>query len=96
MDKTVAIVGTFDTKAREFSFVKEEFEVLGLKTYLIHIGVFESELEVEVNNKEIARAVNEDIEKIVKDKNRAKATKVLSQGLEKSFRNSTKKENLMV
>lgn len=83
MDKTVAIVGTFDTKAREFSFVKEEFEVLGLKTYLIHIGVFESELEVEVNNKEIARAVNEDIEKIVKDKNRAKATKVLSQGLEK-------------
>lgn len=83
MDKTVAIVGTFDTKAREFSFVKEEFEVLGLKTYLIHIGVFESELEVEVNNKEIARAVNEVIEKIVKDKNRAKATKVLSQGLEK-------------
>ncbi|MDK6234266.1 Tm-1-like ATP-binding domain-containing protein [Aerococcus sanguinicola] len=83
MDKTVAIVGTFDTKAREFSFVKEEFEVLGLKTYLIHIGVFESELEVEVNNKEIARAVNEDIEQIAKDRNRAKATKVLSQGLEK-------------
>lgn len=83
MDKTVAIVGTFDTKAREFNFVKEEFEARGFKTFLIHIGVFNSELEVDMNNQKIAGAVGEDIGQIAKERNRALATKVLSQGLEK-------------
>ena len=32
MSKTVAIVGTFDTKGEEFQYVKERFEELGINT----------------------------------------------------------------
>lgn len=41
MSKTVAIVGTFDTKGEEFQYVKERFEELGINTLTIHCGVFD-------------------------------------------------------
>ena len=37
--KTVAIIGTFDTKGEEFAYVKTRFEELGINTITIHCGV---------------------------------------------------------
>lgn len=34
--KTVAIIGTFDTKGEEFAYVKTRFEELGINTITIH------------------------------------------------------------
>ena len=80
--KTIAVAGTFDTKGKEFLYVKELIEELGLKTYMINTGVFDSEIEVDVSNKEIAKEAGYDIEEIVSRRDRAMATEALSKGME--------------
>ena len=81
--KTIAIAGTFDTKGREFAYVKRLVEELGIKPFMIHTGVFEPAFEVDVSNEEIAAAVGQDIKAIVARKDRALATETLSKGMEK-------------
>ena len=81
--KTIAIAGTFDTKGREFAYVKRLVEELGIKPFMIHTGVFEPTFEVDVSNEEIAAAVGQDIKAIVARKDRALATETLSKGMEK-------------
>ena len=81
--KTIAIAGTFDTKGREFAYVKGLVEELGLKPFMIHTGVFEPAFPVDVSNEEIAAAIGQDIKAIVKRKDRALATETLSKGMEK-------------
>ena len=80
--KTIAVAGTFDTKGKEFLYVKELIEELGLKAYMINTGVFDSEIEVDVSNKEIAKEAGYDIEDIVSRRDRAMATEALSKGME--------------
>lgn len=81
--KTIAIVGTFDTKGIEYSYVKELIESLGLDTLTIHTGVFKPTFEPDISNKEIAKAGGTDIETLVAKKDRALATELLSKGVEK-------------
>lgn len=81
--KTVAIAGTFDSKGSEFAYLQEILQSLGLKTFMIHTGVFESKLAVDVSNADIASAVDADMKEIAVKKDRALATEVLSKGLEK-------------
>ena len=83
MQKTIAIAGTFDTKGKEFAYVKNLVEELGVKAFMIHTGVFEPAFEVDVNNDEIAAAVGQDIHEIVKRKDRALATETLSKCMQK-------------
>lgn len=79
--KTVAIIGTLDTKGNEFGYIKSLIEARGMKTLCINTGVFEPVFEAEVSNAEIAAAVGADIGEIVAKKDRAMATDVLSRGL---------------
>ena len=81
--KTIAVAGTFDTKGREFAYVKGLLEELGVRPFMIHTGVFEPAFPVDVNNDEIAATVGQDIKAIVKRKDRALATETLSKGMEK-------------
>ena len=81
--KTVAIAGTFDSKSVEFAFIQEIIQGLGLKTFMIHTGVFEPQLAVDVNNEQIASVVGADIKEIAAQKDRAAGTDVLARGLEK-------------
>ncbi|MCR5175678.1 MAG: Tm-1-like ATP-binding domain-containing protein [Anaerovibrio sp.] len=80
--KTIAIAGTFDTKGKEFLYVKKLVEELGLRPFMIHTGVFEAPFEVDVTNDEIAAAAGKDIREIVKRKDRAMATEALSKGMQ--------------
>ncbi|WP_461612447.1 Tm-1-like ATP-binding domain-containing protein [Clostridium sp. Marseille-QA1073] len=81
--KTIAIAGTFDSKGEEFSYVKDIIEGLGLKTFMIHTGVFEPKFTPDVSNDEVVKAVGGDIKEIVAKKDRALATDILSRGMEK-------------
>ena len=81
--KTIAIAGTFDTKGKEYLYVKELIESLGLSTLTIHTGVFETTFKPDVSNEEVAQAVGWNINDIVSKKDRALATEVLSKGMEK-------------
>lgn len=79
--KTIAIAGTFDTKGKEFLYVKKLVEALGLRPFMIHMGVFDSAFDVDVSNGEIAAAAGYDIKELVKRKDRATATEALSKGM---------------
>lgn len=81
--KTVAIIGTLDSKGEEFEFVKNVIEDLGIKTLMIHSGVFEPTVKADISNTEVAAAAGEDMKEIAKKKDRALATQVLSKGMEK-------------
>lgn len=79
--KVLAIAGTFDTKGEEYQYVKSLATNLGLKTLMIHTGVFEPSFEPDVSNAEVARAAGADIGEIAARKDRAYATEILAQGM---------------
>ncbi len=82
MVKTIALAGTFDSKGKEFLFVKELIESLGARTFTIHTGVFDAEFEPDVSNARVAEAAGEDIQEIAAKRDRANATEVLAKGME--------------
>lgn len=79
--KTLAIVGTFDTKAAEYAYVRDIAAQLGCATFMIHVGVFEAQIPADVANTEVAAAAGYDIRQIAEKKDRAFATQALSEGL---------------
>lgn len=81
--KTIAIIGTFDTKGKEYIYIKELIESLGLATYTVHTGVFEPMFTPNISNDEIAKSAGWDIKVIANKKDRGLATEVLSKGAEK-------------
>lgn len=80
--KTIAIIGTLDTKGREFEYIKGLIEEQGMATLCIHAGVFEPLFVPEISNGEVAAAAGEDIAAIVAKRDRALATEVMSKGAE--------------
>ncbi|MGE6258364.1 Tm-1-like ATP-binding domain-containing protein [Heyndrickxia sporothermodurans] len=81
--KTIAIVGTFDSKGKEFAFVKEIIEGLGLNTLTIHSGVFDPLFTPDISNEQVAKEVHADIDEIASKRDRALATETLAKGMEK-------------
>ncbi|GGG03742.1 Tm-1-like ATP-binding domain-containing protein [Paenibacillus aceti] len=80
--KTIAIAGTFDSKGKEFLYVKSVIEGLGLKAFTIHSGVFEPMFTPDVSNEEVAAAAGFDIHEIAAKKDRAIGTEALAKGME--------------
>lgn len=81
--KTVAIVGTLDSKGAEFAFVRDIIQGLGLKTLMIHTGVFEPTIPADVPNAAVASAAGYDIQEVAAKKDRAYGTEVLAKGMAK-------------
>lgn len=81
--KIIAIAGTFDTKGTEYLYVKELIEELGLNALTIHTGVFKPAFLPDIENSEVAAAAGHDMEALAKQKDRALATKALSEGMER-------------
>jgi uncharacterized protein (UPF0261 family) len=80
--KTIAIAGTFDSKGKEFLYVKERIESLGLNTMTIHTGVFEPTFEADISNEELAKIVGENIKDIRNKNDRGYAMEILSKSME--------------
>ncbi len=81
--KTLAILGTFDSKADEYLYIKDLAEQLGLKTLTIHTGVFEPKFTPDVSNVEVCAEAGYDIVEIAKKRDRALGTEALAKGVEK-------------
>lgn len=81
--KTVAIVGTFDSKGEEFLYLKNVIESNGFNTLMIHCGVFEPAFEPEINNDQIVQLVDAEVEELVNKRDRAYATEILTYGMQK-------------
>lgn len=81
--KTIAVIGTFDSKQEEFAYVQEIIHQHSHQSYLIDVGVFEHTLPVDVTNKEVLSMVGIDYEELISKNDRGLATKYLSQGIAK-------------
>lgn len=80
--KTIAIAGTFDSKGKEFLYVKERIESLGLKTMTIHTGVFDPTFEADISNEELAKKIGKSIDEIRDSNDRGFAMENLSRAME--------------
>lgn len=80
--KTIAIAGTFDSKGKEFLYVKSVIEGLGLKAYTIHCGVFAPLFTPDVSNRDVAAAAGMNIDEIAGKKDRSIGTEALAKGME--------------
>ena len=78
--KTIAILGTFDTKGKELKYIRDRIEEQGVRALCINTGVFEPAFPTDVSNAEIAAAAGADIEEIVARRDRATATEVIARG----------------
>ena len=84
MAKTIAVIGTLDTKGDEFLFVKKEIEKRGHTALVINVGIMESPgFEPDVPADHVARAAGSS-RAILKEKlDRGLAIKTMSQGIVK-------------
>jgi len=79
--KTIALIGTFDTKGEEFSFLRERIENAGLRTLMIDVGVLGSPpFKVDVSQAEVAAAAKEDLATLQTDGDRGRSVAAMALG----------------
>jgi uncharacterized protein (UPF0261 family) len=78
---TVALLGTFDTKGREYAFLRDCLVDHGVTTVLIDVGVFEPDgVEPDVTRAEVARAVGADAGTLAMAGDRGAAVATMAHG----------------
>jgi uncharacterized protein (UPF0261 family) len=81
MGKTIAILGSLDTKGQEYKFVKDLIEARGHRTLVIDTSVVEEPFFTpDVSRAEVAKAGGGDIQELQEKKDRGEAMKVMSAG----------------
>lgn len=82
MDKKVVLVGTLDTKGKEFEFVKNTIEKNGLQTLVINTGVLEQPFFTpDISNSEVARAGGMNLEELKEKNDRGTSVAVMTRGI---------------
>lgn len=80
--KTVAIIGTLDTKGAECDFLRSILAELGCNTLMIHTGIFDPTVKPDITNEEVAKAAGYDIREVAGKKDRACGTEAMTRGIE--------------
>jgi uncharacterized protein (UPF0261 family) len=79
--KTVALIGTFDTKGEEFCFLRERIESAGLRTLMIDVGVLgTAPFEPDISQTEVAAAANEDLAALKTERDRGRSVTAMAAG----------------
>jgi uncharacterized protein (UPF0261 family) len=79
--KTVALIGTFDTKGEEFSFLRERIESAGLRTLMIDVGVLGSPpFEADISQEEVAAAAKENLAALKTERDRGRSVTAMAVG----------------
>ena len=79
MKKTIAIVGSLDTKGEEFAFLKAEIEKRGCGTLVVDTGVLgEIHFEPDVSREQVAQAGGSNIKQLIEKEDRSEAMAVMT------------------
>ncbi len=79
--KTIALIGTFDTKGEEFSFLRDRIESAGLRTMMIDVGVLGSPpFAADISQAEVAAAANEDLAALQTERDRGRSVTAMALG----------------
>jgi len=76
---TVAIIGTLDTKGREFEFCRRLFDEQGVSTIMIHAGTYPASIPVDIDGDAVASAGGGELSELLEDRGTAMA--VMSRGV---------------
>lgn len=79
--KTIALIGTFDTKGEEYLYVKNKIEDLGVGTLTIHAGIFEAAFSPDIDHDSVGVLGEESIAELQEKKDRGHAMEVMAKGL---------------
>ena len=79
--KTIALIGTFDTKGEEYLYVKNKIEDLGVRTLTIHAGIFEATFSPDIDHDSVGVLGEESIAELQEKKDRGHAMEVMAKGL---------------
>jgi uncharacterized protein (UPF0261 family) len=80
---TVVLVGTLDTKGREYAFLRDRVRDHGVDVLLVDVGIFEPQLEPDVSRDEVARAAGADVEELAAAGDRGAAVEAMGRGAAK-------------
>ncbi len=79
--RTVAIVGTLDTKGDEFLFLKQRIESAGLATLMVDAGVLSPpRTQPVVPREDVARAGGKALDQLLEEKDRGKSVETMAAG----------------
>ena len=79
--RTVALIGTFDTKGEELSFLRDRIEKAGLATIAIDVGVLGApQFAVEISQSEVAAAANQDLAALRSQRDRGRSVTAMAVG----------------
>ncbi len=78
--KKVVIVGTLDTKGKEFMFLKNVIESQGVETIVVDAGIFEPQFEPDISNLEVCEKSGHDILKLREENDRGTNVKAMAHG----------------
>ena len=79
--KTIALIGTFDTKGEEYLYVKNKIEDLGVRTLTIHAGIFEAAFSPDIDHDSVGVLGEESIAELQEKKDQGHAMEVMAKGL---------------
>ena len=82
MGKTVMIIGAFDTKERDYAFLREEILSRGHEVFSVNTGVLDTTdlFPVHVEADEVAEAGGGDLDSLREKKDRGEAMKIMAEG----------------
>jgi len=84
MSKTIAVIGTLDTKGSEIKYIKEQIEERGHKAIVMDVGVGgEVPFQPSITRGQIAQAGGSSLEEIIAIDNEAKSMKIMVVGTSK-------------
>jgi uncharacterized protein (UPF0261 family) len=79
--KTVALVGTLDTKGEEFAFLRDWIESCGLRTLTVDTGVLgDPPFTPDVSRAEVAAAAHEDLAVLISRRDRGRSIQTMAAG----------------
>jgi uncharacterized protein (UPF0261 family) len=82
MKKTIAMIGTLDTKGAEYSFLKKHIEKTGFKSLTLDIGILNEPLFTpDITRDDIAAAAGENISVLKTQNDRGKAVAAMGKGV---------------
>jgi uncharacterized protein (UPF0261 family) len=87
MKRFILIIGTFDTKAEELNFVRDQILARGQKARTLDAGVLQPSSEtVDISNERVAAAGGRPLHELVSRRDRGEAVAVMAQGAAKITR----------
>ncbi|MDQ3029345.1 MAG: Tm-1-like ATP-binding domain-containing protein, partial [Actinomycetota bacterium] len=76
----VVLLGTLDTKGREYAFLRDRVREHGVEVLLVDVGVYEPQITADVSRQEVARAGGSNVDELAAAGDRGAAVDAMGQG----------------